>query len=151
MWSYDATDLNTTTSSGRLNSVRLLVGDNDVTDQIIQDEEITFSLAQANDNIYSAASYVAGLIAAKYSRLIDVQLDGALEERYSTLANQYRKLQKELKVTGQRYGGTSLGVSAGGINVSEVVSAEEDTTRVQPAFTMMQFDSENVDDTLYDD
>ena len=40
-WSYDATDLGTGTASGRLNSVRLLVGDTDTTDQQVQNEEIT--------------------------------------------------------------------------------------------------------------
>ena len=43
-WSYDPTDLNTTTASGRLNTVRLLVGDTDTTDQQVQNEEVTFSL-----------------------------------------------------------------------------------------------------------
>ena len=45
-WSYDATDLGTSTASGRLNSVRLLVGDTDTNDQQVQNEEITFALAQ---------------------------------------------------------------------------------------------------------
>ena len=33
-WSYDPTDLDTTTASGRLNTVRLLVGDTDELDSI---------------------------------------------------------------------------------------------------------------------
>ena len=45
-WSYDPTDLNTTTASGRLNTVRLLVGDTDTTDQQVQNEEVTFSLTE---------------------------------------------------------------------------------------------------------
>ena len=43
-WSYSVADLNTTTSSGRLNTVRLLVGDTDTSDQLVQNEEITFAL-----------------------------------------------------------------------------------------------------------
>ena len=43
-WSYDPTDLNTTTASGRLNTVRFLVGDTDTNDQKVQNEEIEFSL-----------------------------------------------------------------------------------------------------------
>jgi hypothetical protein len=35
-WSYDETDLGTTTASGRLNSVRLLLGDTDTNDQQVQ-------------------------------------------------------------------------------------------------------------------
>ena len=40
-WSYDPTDLDTTTASGRLNTVRLLVGDTDTLDQQKENEEIT--------------------------------------------------------------------------------------------------------------
>ena len=47
-WSYDATDLGTGTVSGRLNSVRLLVGDTDTNDQQVQNEEVIFALAQTS-------------------------------------------------------------------------------------------------------
>ena len=50
-WSYDPTDLNTTTASGRLNTVRLLVGDTDTTDQQVQNEEVTFSLTESGNSI----------------------------------------------------------------------------------------------------
>ena len=40
-WSYNPTDLDTLTASGRINTVRLLVGDTDTTDQQVQNEEIT--------------------------------------------------------------------------------------------------------------
>jgi hypothetical protein len=45
-WSYDPTDLDNTTASGRLNIVRLLVGDTDTVDQQVQNEEITFGLSE---------------------------------------------------------------------------------------------------------
>ena len=35
-WSYDATNLTTNTDAGRLNSVRLLLGDTDTSDQQLQ-------------------------------------------------------------------------------------------------------------------
>ena len=42
-WSYDATDLDTETNSGRLNSVRYLVGDTQTSDEQVQNEEVSCS------------------------------------------------------------------------------------------------------------
>ena len=55
-FTYDDTDLNTDTASGRLNSTRLLLGDTDDCDQQVQNAEVVFSLAQNNDNVYLASS-----------------------------------------------------------------------------------------------
>lgn len=57
-WSYDPTDLNTTTTSGRLNTVRLLIGDTNTLDQQLANEEITFSLSENNNNVYLKAAVV---------------------------------------------------------------------------------------------
>jgi hypothetical protein len=54
-WSYDPTDLDNTTASGRLNIVRLLVGDTDTVDQQVQNEEIAFGLSENGNNIYSVS------------------------------------------------------------------------------------------------
>ena len=45
-WSYNPADLNTTTAAGRLNVVRLLTGDTNTQDQQVENEEITFALAE---------------------------------------------------------------------------------------------------------
>ena len=129
-WTYDPTDLNTTTATGRLNSVRLLVGDTATLDQQVQDEEITFALSQAGDNAYSAAAFVCGLIAAKYSRLVTTQLDGALMAEYSDRVKHYRMLYTQMKELDKRYSGRALGVSAGGVPNT-------------PEFTVDQFEGDN--------
>jgi len=129
MWTYNATDLTTATSSGRLNSTRLLVGDTDTSAQQVQDEEITFALAQTGENIYNAASFVARLLASKYARLVDTQLDGALMANYSDRAKQYNLLATQLAEFGKKASGRSLGVSAGGVPNT-------------PIFTVTQFDAE---------
>lgn len=126
-WTYDATDLTTTTAGGRLNSVRLLVGDTVTLDPQIQDEEITFALAQTGDNIYNAAYFVARLLVSKYSRLVDTQLDGALEAKYSDRIKHYNLLALQINELGKKAGGRSLGISAGGIPNT-------------PQFTVGQFD-----------
>ena len=64
-WSYDPTDLNTTTASGRLNTVRLLVGDTDTLDPQKDNEEITFALTENGNNVYYAGAWVARAIASK--------------------------------------------------------------------------------------
>lgn len=140
-WSYDPTNLNTTTASGRLNSVRLLVGDTDSNDQLVQNEEIMFGLGQANNNVYYAAAWVCRTVAAKFSRMVDTQLDGALSASYSTRSKQYQQLATQIEGQGKKTSGKSLGVFGGGISVSAITVVNEDPDRVKPAFTIDQFDN----------
>ena len=137
-WSYDATDLDTSTTSGRLNSVRLLIGDTDVTDQQVQNEEITFALTESNNNIYAAASWAARTIASKYSRRVNTQLDGALSADYSDLAEQYYKLAEDLEYRGKTNGAT-LGVAAGGLTISDINAVRSNTNRVEGSFRRDRF------------
>jgi hypothetical protein len=137
-WSYDSENLDTGTPSGRLNSVRLLVGDTDTTDQQVQDEEIAFALSQARDNIYSAASWVARVIGSQYSRRVNTALDGALKADYSDLATQYSKLAENLEYQGKKVGG-SIGVLAGGITISGINAVRSNTNRVEGSFRRDRF------------
>jgi hypothetical protein len=140
-YSYDASDLNTTTNSGRLNSTRLLVGDTDSSDQQLQNEEITFALAQNGNNVYLASAYCCRLLASKYARLVDTQLDGALEAKYSDRVKHYNLLYTQLIDLSKKVGGKGLGLYAGGISVIDVESAEANPDRVKPAFKVGQFDN----------
>lgn len=67
-WTYDETDLVKTTPSGRLNVVRLLIGDVDTNDQLIQNEGIEFYLSENNDNVYDAAVDSAEALASGFAR-----------------------------------------------------------------------------------
>jgi hypothetical protein len=137
-WSYSATDLNTTTSSGRLNTVRLLVGDTDTLDQQVQNEEITFGLAENNNNIYLAASWIAKAISSKYARLVTTKLDGALSANYSDLAKQYQSLADQLEYQGKT-NGASVGVIAGGITKSGIEAVRANTDRIEGSFRRDRF------------
>ena len=95
-WSYDPTDLNTTTPSGRLNTVRFLVGDTDIEDQKAQNEEIAFSLSQTNDDVNASASYIARGLASKYASKVTLELDGQLMAHYSDLYGHYSALADKL-------------------------------------------------------
>ena len=140
-WSYSPSYLNTTTASGRLNSVRLLVGDTDSADQLVQNEEIMFGLSQANNNVYYAAAWVCRTIAAKFSRMVDTTLDGALSGKYSTRAKQFQQLATQIEAQGKKTSGKALGVFAGGISSSAMGVANADPDRVMPEFGVDQFDN----------
>ena len=137
-WSYDPTDLNTTTASGRLNTVRLLVGDTDTLDQQKDNEEINFALTENGNNVYYAGAWTARAIASKYSRKVNTELSGALKADYSDLAKQYKTLADSLEYQGKT-SGASIGVLAGGITKSRVEAVREDTNRIEGSFRRDRF------------
>ena len=145
-WSYSPSDLNTTTASGRLNTVRLLVGDTDDADQLAQNEEILFALSQTGNNVYYAAVWICRTIAAKFSRMVTTQLDGALSANYSDKAKQYNQLAVQIEAQGKKTSGKALGISAGGISVAAMGVANSDPDRVMPAFGVRQFDNTEAGD-----
>lgn len=137
-WSYDPTDLDNNTPSGRLNIVRLLVGDTDTVDQQVQNEEITFGLSENGDNIYLSASWIARAISSKYSRLVTTSLSGALSSDYSDLAKQYQTLADQLEYQGKT-NGASVGILAGGITKTQVERVRANTDRIEGSFRRDRF------------
>jgi hypothetical protein len=108
---------------------------------LAQDEEILFALSQANNNIYYAAAWVCRTVAAKFSRMVDTTLDGALSAKYSTRSKQYQQLAAQVEAQGKKTSGKSLGVFGGGYSSSSMQVANEDPDRVKPAFGIDQFDN----------
>jgi hypothetical protein len=137
-WSYNPADLNTTTAAGRLNVVRLLTGDTNTQDQQVENEEITFALAENGNNVYYSGSWIARAIASKYSRQVTTELSGALSARYSDLAKQYKTLADNLEYQGKT-SGAAVGILAGGITKSGVNAVRANTNRIAPVFSMDQF------------
>jgi len=137
-WSYSPSDLDTSTASGRLNTVRLLVGDTDTLDQQTQNEEITFALSENGDNVYYAAAWIARAISSKYSRRVTTQLDGALSANYSDLAKQYKVLADDLEYQGKTSGAV-IGILAGGITKSQIESVRANTNRIEGSFRRDRF------------
>jgi len=113
-FSYDDTDLNTTTASGRLNSTRLLLGDTNSLEPQVQDSEVVFSLAQNSDNVYLSAAWLARVVSMKYAREVDIDLDGILSVSNSQLSKAYSDLAEDLEYQA-KVAGVNLGVSAGGL------------------------------------
>jgi hypothetical protein len=137
-FSYDETDLNTTTASGRLNSTRLLVGDTDIGEAQLQNAEIVFSLSQNNDNVYLSASWLARVLSMKYAREVDVELDGILSVSNSQLSKSYSDLADDLAFQAKT-NGAGLGIYAGGINKTAISAVRGLTNRVDPSFRRDQF------------
>tara|TARA_R110000796_G_scaffold84814_1_gene184454 strand:- start:378 stop:833 length:456 start_codon:yes stop_codon:yes gene_type:complete len=137
-WSYDPADLNTTTASGRLNTVRLLVGDTNTLDQQKDNDEITFALTESGDNVYYAGAWTARAIASKYSRQVNTEISGALKADYSDLAKQYKTLADELEYQGKT-SGAAVGVLAGGITKSGIEAVRADTNRIEGSFRRDRF------------
>lgn len=137
-WSYEETDLRTTTASGRLNTVRLLLGDTDSNDQQVQNEEIAFALAQNNNNVYYAGAWCARIVAAKYSRKVTTSIDNAISADYSDLAKQYQKLAESLEYQGKKSGAV-VGIKAGGITKSGIDAVRANTNRITPSFRRDRF------------
>lgn len=143
-FSYDETNLNTDTATGRINAVRLLIGDTDANDPQTQDEEIVFGLAQNGDNVYLTASWVARSIAAKYARLVDTDLDGQLSEKYSQLQTHYKGLSDTLEYQGKTTSG-GLGFVAGGLSRARMKAVESNTDRKGSRIKRDQFRYEDND------
>ena len=136
-FTYDIDDLNTTTATGRRNAVRFLVGDTDPLDVQVQDDEIAFALTESGDNVYEAGAYCCRAIAAKYSRRVDTELDGALSASYSDLHSHYLALAENLEAESKKQSG--LGVKAGGLSKAAISVVRQDTDRVTPSFRRDRF------------
>ena len=136
-FTYDVDDLGTTTASGRRNAVRFLVGDTDSTDVQVQDDEIAFALTESSDNVYEAGAYCCRAIAAKYSRRVDTELDGALSASYSDLHSHYLALAENLEAESKKQSG--LGIKAGGLSKATISVVRQDTDRVTPSFRRDRF------------
>lgn len=118
--------------------VRLLIGDTDTNDQLLQDNEIDFFLTQANDNVYLAAAYAAEAIAATFSRKADTDVE-SVSIKYSQRSEQYRKLSSRLEGKGKRVKGSIPSPSITGISHDAIRTQRQDEDRVQEKFNIDRF------------
>jgi hypothetical protein len=114
---YDPTDLDEATAGGRINVVRFLLGDTDVTNPEMQNEEITFALSKSSNKVYLASSICASSISSKYSGLANIEIDGILTVDYGELSSAFSTLSTNLKSDGHRLEGGSIGIFIGGLPV----------------------------------
>jgi hypothetical protein len=87
MFSYDIAALNLP-----LNQVRLLLGDTNRNDPLLQDEEVQFGMSQGGGvNLYAMAAASARLIAAKLAKEVDA-VNEPLRQIFSQRMNRFLKL-----------------------------------------------------------
>ena len=89
-------------ASSDRDAVRFLIGDTDSTDQLLQDAEVSFCIAQAGPNLYQAAHDAAYAIASKFSRMATSKSVGDLSLSYSDRAKAFFDLANELLELGAR-------------------------------------------------
>ena len=129
--------------NSKRDAVRLLTGDTDSTDPLLQDSEVDYFLSLYGDAVYPAAAAACDAIASKYARQADTT-NGRLSVKASQRSEAYAKKAKELRRD------TLLGaeVFAGGLTISGKNALDDDTDAVQPAFSvgMDDYDSPITDE-----
>lgn len=96
-WTYDPT-LDTD-----LDKVRFLIGDTDTTSQQLSNEEITFLLADRENNVDQTAIYALDGIIAKYSRKVNVTV-GDVQVQYASMMSQFESVRKRLMARSAKTG-----------------------------------------------
>jgi|TARA_R100000655_G_scaffold1922_3_gene7232 hypothetical protein len=137
-WSYSGDP-----DSSALDAIRFLIGDTDTNDQLLANEEITWTNSQvtgsttSTDALYTVAYRCMVTIASKFSRLADQSI-GDMKVDMSQKAEGARLQAKELKALAQSEGGTPTPY-AGGITVTDKDIDRENSDLVQPSFSQGQF------------
>ena len=126
-------------SNSANDAVRFLIGDTDVSDAGLQDEEIAFALSEAGNDTYLAASLCARALAAKYAALVDTRFESVASD-YSQLRDNYYALATRLEAQSKKFGSRGLGLPvAGGMTYSDIEANDLNDDRVQPKFKQDQF------------
>jgi hypothetical protein len=147
-WSYDATQLGTSPSTGNpKDQVRRLIGDTKYSDQQLWDEEINFALAQrgyvqgapSSGIIYAAAADCCRDLGAEYARLVDIT-QGELRTNYSSKSKSYLSMAAnyEVKASARAVG---IGVYCGGISIADKIAHINDADRTSPSFAIGMTDN----------
>ena len=137
-WSYSGDP-----DSSALDAIRFLIGDTDTNDQLLANEEISWTNSQvtgsttSTDSLYTVAYRCLITIASKFSRLAD-QAVGDMRVSMAQKAKGAREQAKELKRLAESEGGTPTPYS-GGITVSDKEIDLDNSDLVKPSFAMGQF------------
>ena len=120
-----------------LDKVRFLIGDTNMADPQLSDEEILW-LISSQGNIYNAAAMACEQIVT-LGRLVDKKV-GDFEIRGASRARDLMSRARSLRLRGA----SSAVPYSGGISRSDKQGREQDSDRVRPAFHIGQFDSPGI-------
>lgn len=135
-FTYSTTTLNTD-----LGKIRLIIGDTNSNDQILQDEEINYA-STSTYSLREAAAVAAEFAAAKYARGADKTV-GPLSISLSQKAEQMRALAATIRISSA----AETLPFAGGISISRMDTVQEDTDRVETSFNVGMMDNPRAGDT----
>lgn len=143
-WSYD------TALTADKDRIRLIIGDTDTNDQLLQDEEIAYFLT-LKSNVFEAAALAASSIQSKFARLADTTVE-TVSVKYSQKAAQYAALAEDLDRKAKE-DSALVSAYAGGISIADVDDVRDDDDRVKPKFRIDQFSNppSGIDDDIEDD
>lgn len=110
--------------------LRLLIGDTDINEPLLQDEELEYLLNIYNHSPMNSAIRACELIMAKFSRLADESV-GSVSIQFSQKVKSYMEMRNDL-VT--RLCKEDMTPVCGGISVSQKTRNNLDKDRVQPMF-----------------
>lgn len=134
-WSYDPKDLET----NEVYQVRAELQDTDPQDQQLQDEEISYAIS-VERNMWAASARCAEMIGRRLLRKADVRLGRAMMVTYSKAAQQWFNMARILRAKAM---GTVV-PWAGGMNINDQLNYAEDTSLIQPVFTMTMMENPRV-------
>jgi hypothetical protein len=118
--------------------VRLLIGDTNTCDQLLQDEEISYLLEQYNNFPENTGIQCCELIIAKLGRRADETV-GSVSKSFSQQAAGYFKTMEMLRT---RVGLNGAKPFAGGLSVLEKQNNNKNPDRVKPIFSKHQFENQ---------
>jgi hypothetical protein len=134
-WTYDLTTLDTSPKD----QVRFLVGDTDINEHLLQDEEINWLLANTEGLLYTAVR-AAESIASFFGRQVWTRV-GQLQVRAEVKYKNYLDIADTLRRR------ASLGDAAPvmlSVSLSGKAAGEGDGDRVKPMFARHQNDNPNI-------
>jgi len=115
-----------------IDTIRALVGDQDESTQLLDDDTITLIATPYASSIAGAAA-VADAIAAKFARKVDFRLEG-LSFSNSQKATAYMALAQRLRVQANNDDSSNIGVVSTGTSLGEMDGVISDPDRPDNLF-----------------
>lgn len=129
--------------------VRFLIGDTDLDDQQLSDEEINAMLTNNSSNAYMAAVACVRALIGRFTRYVTKSV-GDLSISYGERLSNYQDLLAQLQQQSALSATSIAAPFCGGISVSDKETRAADSDRVAPAFTIGMHDYEDTDDSTGD-
>lgn len=134
-WSYSGSP-----DDNPKDQVRFLVGDTDITDQLLQDGEINYLLRQYNNSVINASIRACEALMAKFSRMVNETV-GAVRLDLSDRVKNMNTLKTALI---QRIATESIRPYAGGISISDMITVASNSDRPWPVMTLHEMENQQI-------